>query len=102
MLGDENDVPCCSLTLQLCENGLLSLSAPTTYAGPTTSGLMRPSRVGPRRVKEASVSSATKRFPRVPPTCSVFFAQPGAESVLGGGTPALPKFPVLKTTSMSG
>jgi hypothetical protein len=83
--------------------GLLSKLkfAPVTRAAATRSGLMRPSRVGPNNVNSASVSSA-RDAERVPPTCSVFFALPGADSELGGVAVAAPRLPVLKITSASG
>ena len=62
---------------------------------------MRPSSAGPKRVN-SEITSSARLLVRVPPTWTVFFALPGAESELSGVGPTAPRFPVLKTTSMSG
>ena len=78
------------------------MSPARTHAGADEIGLDAAvaRRTEERELREHVVVAST--VSRVPPTCSVFFAQPGAESELGGGVPFAPKLPVLKTTSMSG
>ena len=83
-----------------------SQSPASTVAGPTTSGLMRPSRVGPNRVFH-EITLSSRSGGRTPPTWMVFLAQPGAASDIAGAgcgstCVVVPQLPVSKTTSMSG
>src|SRR5436309_2041101 len=107
MVGVDHEVPGPKmLTLQLGMFEPKSQSPASTVAGPTTSGLMRPSRVGPNSVFH-EITLSLRSGGRTPPTCSVFFASPGAASDIGGAgvgstTVVVPQFPVSNKTSMSG
>ena len=62
--------------------------------------------VGPNSVFH-EIKSSLRPGGRTPPTCSVFFAEPGAATDIGGAgvgstSVVVPQLPVSKTTSMSG
>ncbi len=63
----------------------------TPTPGPTTSGLMRPSEVGPRELKPATLPSES-----VAPTATISWASAGVSSVADEG----PLLPTATTTSV--